>query len=90
MQINANLSPLQSQGVKNRSGGILDQNAQSNQTMTHDQYLDNLIEDYPHTHKMVESIRPGPGHQPERHDRSKIQQAAYGALNQSVSIAQVQ
>ena len=45
MQINANLSPLQSQGVKNQSGGILDQNAQCKQTMTHDQYLDNLIED---------------------------------------------
>ena len=88
MQINANLSPLQSQGVKNQSGGILDQNAQCKQIITHDQYLDNLIEDQPHTHKMVESMRPG--HQPERHDRSKIQQAAYGALNQSLSIAQVQ
>jgi hypothetical protein len=42
MQINANLSPLKSQGVKNQSGGILDQ---CKQTMTHDQYLDNLIED---------------------------------------------
>lgn len=38
---------------------------------------------------MVESMRADPLHQQERHDRSKIQQAAYGAFNQSVSIAQV-
>jgi hypothetical protein len=44
MQINANLSPLQSHGIKNQ-GGRLDQNAQCKPTMTHDQYLDNLIDD---------------------------------------------
>ena len=38
---------------------------------------------------MVDTMRAESGHQQERHDRSKIQQAAYGALNQSVSIAQV-